>query len=313
MIYSLLQVLLKKEIKIVNKRAIFFGFNVVRSSVGLKLMVLSCFIICVSCDRFTVNKEEVIARVGTVYLYRTDLEKELDSFVNTEDSILKSRNYIDQWTRKEILLQQAEINLNTEIIENLDVLIEEYKIDLYSNTYKQTVFNRSIDTLISTTEIDSFLIENQSVFKLNAPLFQVRFIQLPPDNVDINEIKRSFQRFNEEDRSYLDSLSFQFTNHILADSVWINKSNLFSEARFLNQENYNRYIKKSQFFEIEDSLGVYLFFVKDYLKKDDYSPSEVLYPTIKNILLNQRKLKFNNQFEKDIIQDAIKSKTYEIY
>ena len=186
MIYSLLQVLLKKEIKIVNKRAIFFGFNVVRSSVGLKLMVLSCFIICVSCDRFTVNKEEVIARVGTVYLYRTDLEKELDSFVNTEDSILKSRNYIDQWTRKEILLQQAEINLNTEIIENLDVLIEEYKIDLYSNTYKQTVFNRSIDTLISTTEIDSFLIENQSVFKLNAPLFQVRFIQLPPDNVDIN-------------------------------------------------------------------------------------------------------------------------------
>ena len=42
----------------------------------MKLMVLSCFIICVSCDRFTVNKEEVIARVGTVYLYRTDLEKE---------------------------------------------------------------------------------------------------------------------------------------------------------------------------------------------------------------------------------------------
>ena len=88
---------------------------------------------------------------------------------------------------------------------------------------------------------------------------------------------------------------------------------MFSEARFLNQENYNRYIKKSQFFEIEDSLGVYLFFVKNYLNKGDISPKEVLLPTIKNIILNQRKLLFNRQFEKDILYDAIKSKTYEIY
>jgi hypothetical protein len=210
-------------------------------------------------------------------------------------------------------MQQAEINLDIDIINKIELLVDEYKIDLYSNTYKQSVIDKAIDTDITSQELDSFLLQNRSVFKLNAPLYQVRFIELPHDNVDLNEIKRSFQRFDEEDMDYLDSLSFQFTNHILADSIWINKSNLLSEVSFLNQENLNSYIKKSQFFEIEDSLGVYLFFVKDYLKKDDYSPSEVLYPTIKNILLNQRKLKFNNQFEKDIIQDAIKSKTYEIY
>ncbi|MDC1031639.1 peptidyl-prolyl cis-trans isomerase [Flavobacteriaceae bacterium] len=267
----------------------------------------------ISCNQFVVNKEEVIARVGAVYLYRTDLEKGLDAFVNEADSILKSRNYIDQWARNQILMQQAEINLDIDIINKLELLVDQYKIDLYSNTYKQSVIDKAIDTYITSQELDSFLLHNRSVFKLNAPLFQVRFIELPHDNVDLNEIKRSFQRFDEEDKDYLDSLSFQFTNHILADSIWINKSNLLSEVSFLNQENLNTYIKKSQFFEIEDSLGVYLFFVKDYLKKDDYSPSEVLYPTIKNILLNQRKLQFNNQFEKDIIQDAIKSKTYEIY
>ena len=47
--------------------------------------------------------------------------------------------------------------------------------------------------------------------------------------------------------------------------------------------------------------------------KGDIPPNEVLSPTIKNIILNQRKLKFNKQFEKDILYDAIKSKTYEIY
>jgi len=313
MINRQLHSLLKIKSKFVDKNAIFSIFNVSILSLLIKSFLLILFLFSVSCNQFKVSKEEVIARVGSVYLYRTDLEKELDLFINKDDSILKTRNFIDQWARNQIILQQAKINLNLEEIESLDALIDQYKIDLYSNTYKQTVLNKSIDTIISVQELDSFLIQNQSIFKLNSPLYQVRYIQLPHDNVDVNEIKRSFQRFNTEDVYFLDSLSFQFTNHILVDSVWINKSNLLSEISFLNQENLNKYIKKSQFFEIEDSLGVYLFFVKNHLMKGDIPPNEVLSPTIKNIILNQRKLKFNKQFEKDILHDAIKSKTYEIY
>ncbi|MDA9144317.1 peptidyl-prolyl cis-trans isomerase [Flavobacteriaceae bacterium] len=313
MINRQLHSLLKIKSKFVDKNAIFSIFNVPILSLLIKSFLLILFLFSVSCNQFKVSKEEVIARVGSVYLYRTDLERELDLFINKDDSILKTRNFIDQWARNQIILQQAKINLNLEEIESLDALIDQYKIDLYSNTYKQTVLNKSIDTIISVQELDSFLIQNQSIFKLNSPLYQVRYIQLPHDNVDVNEIKRSFQRFNTEDVYFLDSLSFQFTNHILVDSVWINKSNLLSEISFLNQENLNKYIKKSQFFEIEDSLGVYLFFVKNHLMKGDIPPNEVLSPTIKNIILNQRKLKFNKQFEKDILHDAIKSKTYEIY
>ena len=313
MINRQLHSLLKIKSKFVDKNAIFSIFNVPILSLLIKSFLLILFLFSVSCNQFKVSKEEVIARVGSVYLYRTDLEKELDLFINKDDSILNTRNFIDQWARNQIILEQAKINLNLEEIESLDALIDQYKIDLYSNTYKQTVLNKSIDTIISVQELDSFLIQNQSIFKLNSPLYQVRYIQLPHDNVDVNEIKRSFQRFNTEDVYFLDSLSFQFTNHILVDSVWINKSNLLSEISFLNQENLNKYIKKSQFFEIEDSLGVYLFFVKNHLMKGDIPPNEVLSPTIKNIILNQRKLKFNKQFEKDILHDAIKSKTYEIY
>ena len=313
MINRQLHSLLKIKSKFVDKNAIFSIFNVPILSLLIKSFLLILFLFSVSCNQFKVSKEEVIARVGSVYLYRTDLEKELDLFINKDDSILNTRNFIDQWARNQIILEQAKINLNLEEIESLDALIDQYKIDLYSNTYKQTVLNKSIDTIISVQELDSFLIQNQSIFKLNSPLYQVRYIQLPHDNVDVNEIKRSFQRLNTEDVYFLDSLSFQFTNHILVDSVWINKSNLLSEISFLNQENLNKYIKKSQFFEIEDSLGVYLFFVKNHLMKGDIPPNEVLSPTIKNIILNQRKLKFNKQFEKDILHDAIKSKTYEIY
>ena len=144
-------------------------------------------------------------------------------------------------------------------------------------------------------------------------MYKTRFIQLPPDNVDQNEIQRSFQRFNQDDREFLDSLSFQYNNYLLSDQVWLNQRDLTSEVGFLNQENSDKYLKKSQFFRVEDSLGVYLLYIDEILKKGETPPRIILESTIKNIIRNQRKLKFTKQFEKDIIQDAIKSKTYENY
>ena len=195
----------------------------------------------------------------------------------------------------------------------MEKLIDQYRVELYTNAYIQSVVNTSLDTIVSTVEIDSFLQTNKGVFKLNAPLYKARFIHLPPDNVDQNEIQRSFQRFNQEDRYFLDSLSFQYYNYLLADNIWLNKRDIMSEVSFLDRENPDKYLKKSQFFRVEDSLGVYLLYIAELLEKGETAPRVILESTIKNIIRNQRKLKFTKQFEKDIVQDAIKSKTYETY
>ncbi|MEK9614513.1 MAG: peptidyl-prolyl cis-trans isomerase [Flavobacteriaceae bacterium] len=265
------------------------------------------------CDYWKIEEDVVLARVGSSYLYESDLKIDEISYENQEDSILKLRNLIDSWAKNNLLLQQAQLNLNEEEIEKLETLVDQYRLDLFSNTYKQAVINESLDSLVSASEIDSFLLNNKEIFRLNAPLFQVRYIHFPPENVDQREIESSFERFNESDQVFLDSLSFQYYDQILKDSIWLSKSDLLSEVTFLNNENLNKYLKKSKFFEVQDSLGVYLFYIKDYLRQGDLAPREVLNPTIKNILLNQRKLKLLKQFEKDILQDAIKSKNYEIY
>jgi len=278
-----------------------------------KMILLGALFFLISCNKWIPDNQEVVARVGTKYLYKYDLSQITDSFDTRSDSIIKSRNFIDSWARNQILLQKAQINLSDNEIDNLDKLIEDYKLDIYGNTYRQTIAKKSIDTFISGNEIDSFLYKNKSVFILKSPLFKVRYIHLPPGNVDQNQIQLSFQRFNNDDKIFLDSLSFQYTNYILSDSLWISRNNLKSKVKFLNQNNFDRYIKKSKLFKIEDTLGVYLFLVKEILKKGDMAPREVTFPTIKNIIINQRKLEFAKKFEQDIIQDAIKSKTYEIY
>ncbi len=276
-------------------------------------LILIGVIFFISCNKWIPDNQEVVARVGTNYLYKKDLSEIKNSFDNLSDSLIKTRNFIDSWARDLILLKKAEINLSDDEINDLDKLIDDYKLDIYGNAYQQTIASKNIDTLISNTEIDSFLFINKEVFKLKSPLFKVRYIHLPPGNVDQNQIQLSFQRFNKEDKFFLDSLSFQYNSYILSDSLWISRNALKSKVRFLNQNNLDNYIKKSKLFKIEDTLGVYLFLVKEILKKGDMAPNEVTASTIKNIIINQRKLKFAKKFEQDILQDAIKSKTYEMY
>lgn len=292
-----------------NNPAIFTFFFVV-FRIGAIILI---FVILKSCAQWTPDKETVVARVGDIFLYNSDLNKEFEKFKSKSDSLLKTRNFIDSWAKNQLLVQLAAKNLNNDKLKNLENLITRYRYELYSNNYIQSVVNNLLDTLIKNQEIDSFLLSNRGVFNLNTPLYQVRFIHLPPNNVDQKEIQRSFQRFSKEDRFYLDSLSFQYNNYLLKDSIWLNKRDLISEVEFLNNKNVEKYLKKSQFFRVEDSLGLYLFYINKLLKKGESAPRIVLKSTIKNIIRNQRKLKFIKQFEKDIIQDAIKSKTYEIY
>ena len=307
-----LQTLLRLKSLIVNNKAII-SFLYVDYRWNLRIICYLIPLFFISCETISLNNEKAFARVGSIYLYHDDIKKNILNFKNKEDSILKVRNFIDEWASKQIILKQAVLNLDKDKIKILQKLVKQYETELFSITYKQSIVNESLDTLISTQEIDSFMFLNKNIFKLNAPLYQVRYIELPHDNVDKNKIQRSFQRFNNEDKYFLDSLSFQFSDYIFSDSIWLNKIGLLSKIKFLNATNLEGYIKKAQFFEIQDTMGVYLFYMNNHLKKGDIPPQDFIYPTIKNIILNKRKLKFNKKFEKDILQDAIKSKYYEVY
>ncbi len=97
------------------------------------------------------------------------------------------------------------------------------------------------------------------------------------------------------------------------DSVWISKREFINSVDFIKDINEINFTKKTNFFQIEDSLELYLFYIKKNLSRNEIPPLEYIESTIKKIIFNKKKLKFIKKFEKDIIQDAIKTNRYEIY
>ena len=76
---------------------------------------------------------------------------------------------------------------------------------------------------------------------------------------------------------------------------------------------YERYLKSNRFFEIEDSLNLYLVFIEEVRRRNEIAPISHLRSTIKQIVLNKRKLDMLRQFDRDILDEAVKENIFEQY
>ena len=127
-----------------------------------------------------------------------------------------------------------------------------------------------------------------------------------------NRVVEKFKRFNDSDREELENISIQFTKYNFNDSTWVKKDALLQTFPAL-KEKESELLKKSNFTQVQDSLGVYLVKIQDVLKTNDVAPLSYVSPTIEQIILNQRKLELIKKLEKDITKDALKNKNFETY
>ena len=263
-----------------------------------------------SCNELTsIKNDKLVSRVGENYLY----ESEIPDFSLYEDSLIRKKVFIDSWAREKILFDLSLVNLDQKSIINLDELIERYKRDLYINSYKDILVNSMVDSIISDSEINEYYDKNLNKFKLNEDLIKFRFVKIPLDNINLNKIRNGLIRYSSFDMQLIDSLSFQLASYNLNDSLWITKRDFFNQVDFVNYENQKKYVKKGQLISKRDSMYVNLLFIDDILQANSVAPRSYLTDRIKSTIYNNRKILLIKQLNKEIINDAIKSKKYELY
>ena len=272
------------------------------------------FMILFSCDSITSsNQDRLIARAENHYLYLSDLERNLKSFSSVEDSLIQATNYINNWAREKLFFEKSLINLPQEKISDLTNLVDAYKNNLFINAYREFVLKSTMESFDTTSIINSFYDANKGNFLLKEPIFRVRYISFPLDNVVRKQITRRFKRYNVEDVRFLDSLSFQFSSYFLSDTVWLNQIEVREQLNNLNQKQKELFLKSPNYYEVKDSLVIYLFQLAERLERGNIAPISYVENTIRDIVFNQKKLELLRSFDNDVLQDAIKTKKFERY
>lgn len=271
--------------------------------ISITLLILSCSNI--NND----NSNDLIARAGENFLYQNDLP----SFSSRQDSLLRYKNFVELWAKEKLLYDLSLTNLSQSKKNELDLLIEKFKIDLYINSYKDLIVNSRIDSIVTNEEIESYYNANIDNFALNETLLKYRYLKVPSDNININRIRRYIQRLSNDDRDFLDSLNFQFAELKVNDSVWFAERDVISSIEFINQTNKSNFMRVNRLYEIKDDQYINYFIVKDLLKSGNIPPLSYLYDRIKSNIINQRKLNLIQNINKEILNDALKSSKYEVF
>jgi hypothetical protein len=270
-------------------------------------------LLIISCEFENNSKEEPIARVNDNFLFFSDLQESLDENMSQNDSILAVNSAINNWASKKLLYEKAIFNLSNSKQNELDQLVRSYESDLYISNYEKEWLKTRVDTIVSNDQLQSYYNDNKNKFRLRQDILLARFIELPIENFNKTQIVSSFRRLNFQDKIYLDSISLQFKSSFINDSVWLRPELFFNKFKIENKAKYNRYLKKKSFFEIKDLESLYLVYISDIQKKNDYAPMSYVKPTLVQILLNKRKLDMKKQLKTDILKQGISEKNFEIY
>lgn len=272
------------------------------------------FLMVCSCNYFTPEqKPQSIARVGKNYLYKSDIATLVPAGTSKEDSILLVRDFIDRWACQKLLIDAAERNLSDNKKKEYNALIKQYKVDLYTRAYIEEVVKNTVDTLVSEEELKKYYDENKENFKTSGTLVRLRFLNLSKDNPRFETIRSKFFDYNKKDKKFWSTYSLQFKSFALNDSVWVDMNQVYEKLPVITPENRDEFMRTGKKIQIQDKDNTYLIKVTNAIDKNQVSPFEYIKPTLKEVILNKRKLELIKKFEKDITNDAIKNKDYELY
>lgn len=258
------------------------------------------------------SQKKPLARVNQSYLYLEDIRDLLSANMSPQDSALRIQNQVNKWATQQLLIDQARINLSLDLQADLEELVQQYRTDLFTESYKAKIVAAQLDSTVSSLEMKEYYELNRENFKLNEALVRCRYVYLDEQYSAKKEVMEALERFDSIDRELLDQWRLQFKSVNLNDSLWVRQERLIEQIPALRTKNIAT-LKNAKINQFQDSLGLYLLKIENYLSRNDVAPLSYVAPTIRQIILNRRKQELTARLEKDITKDAIRNKTFEIY
>ncbi len=276
--------------------------------------VFVCFFLLNSCEYLMVQEKketvsQIVAIVNTDKLFREDLKDVLPRNISKEDSLILVKSFIQDWAVEKLLLKGAANNSTLASFENINKLVQDYKESLLINNYKEELIKQQLDTVISEAEVEQYYLVNNENFKLNEVLVKSKYLYFNRSINDQKEIIKLFKSDKIEDAEELERQQLSFKIYQLNDSIWTDLDKVLLKLPF-SKENL---LKKSNFIQKKDSLGLYLVAIKEVLNRNDVAPISYIKSTIKEMILHKRKIELIREIEKIIVKDATKNNNYKIY
>ena len=277
------------------------------------LIGIASLLLLAGCDYFQKSsKEVVVAECYGKYLYESDLIGLVPEGTPTMDSIQRVSTFIDSWIRREVLIHQAESNLNMEELD-LKKQLDEYRNSLVIYAYETQLINQKLDTVVSEDEIAEYYEQHKEDFQLRNTMVRVAYVIIPEDSKQ----KATFQKLMSDPDTLLlqniDVLAMYYAAKSYLDvDHWMRLDELTNivPIEIFNAESF---LKKNKFVCFDMNEHTYMVRFVEYLLEESTSPLEMVRDNIKSVILAQRKQAMLERMKTALYEKAKRDRAFEVY
>lgn len=258
-----------------------------------------------------VHDDQVVARVGRYYLYKSEVDKVIPETASAQDSMALALQYINAWASDAVFMDVAEANLS-KTDKDVSKELEEYRRSLLKYRYEQKYVNERLDTAVTQNEIEQYYETRKDQFALEVPIVKARYMRISPDAPNLSLIKKKMASDSVDDLVEADSLAYYsadtYTDYsgrwitvvMLARNFGVDYGTLMSNMRH-------------SMVEMKDSAGkLNVAYIEDYIAAGEVAPLDYCTDRIRDIIISIRKQTLINDLERDLLEDARSKGKFEI-
>ena len=279
--------------------------------------VLTAFLAVMSiCSCTTISSlihdDEVVAKVGSYKLYRSEVDAFIPDMISAEDSANLALQYINSWATDILYLEVAEQQLDKQELDMTQEL-ETYRRSLVKFRYEQRYINDRLDTLITDDQIREYYEAHQEDFTLERPVLKVRFVDVMKDSQKKNEIMRMMSSSDYTDHLVVDTLARAYAlKYFDRSDEWMDAEELARSFGTGYREMLSNLWGNEIRIEPADRGDILYAYVCD-IQRSGTAPLEYSAPRIRDIILSNRKHELVKSLEQDLLDDALDRKEFVIY
>lgn len=118
---------------------------------------LALVLTLIACQNSSKNSDDrVIATVYDKVLHQSDLQDVMYDGISRSDSIVRTKAFIDNWIRRQLLIHQAENNIDASELD-FSKQIEDYRNSLIIYKYETIMIEKNLDTVVTDEDIRKYL------------------------------------------------------------------------------------------------------------------------------------------------------------
>ena len=270
----------------------------------LPLLAAMALTSLLACSR---PEDRPVARVYDATLSIADIQWMQADFAKDSEKVEIRPETVSAWVEKQVMVHAAKNALHKSE-RNFDRELKEYYETLLVDAYETREVEKRLDRNVTEEEILQYYQEHKADFEIHKTIVRINYAKFPigfPQTETVHSLLAKGPGRSRAEQEKLERICYEQAENMYLESNWVVFDDILKEIP-INTASQEQFLQRNKSVEVTDSSSVYLVCFSDYKINETYSPLENERETIRNRLLDMRRMELLREIRQKALEKARK-------